>query len=105
MISARITALRVLRPKNPRIPAALQSGRPSVHSPIDRRKGRGAGLHPGPPFYWSESGAPMANAPADRALWRKDAQVSLYHLPSPGQTGMCSPSALWFPELTTAGGR
>jgi hypothetical protein len=50
---------------------------------------------------WSEPNATSHEfaLACDRALWRKGAQVQVYHVCLPGQTGMCSPSALCFPEL------
>ena len=77
----------------------LYRRRTSVQSSLDWRMERAT--RQGRPFRRSQSGAlgRVREAPVDRAPWRKGAQVKRYHIWPPGQTGMCSPSALWFPEL------
>lgn len=85
---------RRLRP-----PAGLQSRRLSVHSPIDRRKGRGADSHTGPPSQWSLTGVVPLHKRRPIAPSGGRTPVLLYHVGSPGQTGIWSLCAFCFPEL------
>lgn len=82
-------------------PAGLCSRRAMVTLPPDWRKRR-ARLAPRS-SRWSEPLATLTRrrmiAPLCCSIPRKDAQVQLYHFRCPGQTGLRSPSALWFPEL------
>jgi hypothetical protein len=68
--------------------AVLRVRRVVVRCAVDPRKARGA-ITTRPSCQWSESEAATGMAPADRALWRKDAHLRLYHFWKPGTPWMC----------------
>ena len=84
---------------------ALHSSAPRLRSAFDERKGRALIRSQGP-SQWSELEAAQEFASAfDRALLAgKDARVRVYTIRLPGQTGMCSSSALWYLELAAGRG-
>ena len=89
-----------------KILAGLQSRPAGVRSRLVPRKTRAASQRC--PCPWSETDVCTRLTPAaDRALHAfkgKDAQVQLYHVRPPGQTGKCSPSRFGSPSRPPAMG-
>jgi hypothetical protein len=88
-------------------PAGLCSRYAMVTLPIQWRKRR-ARRQPRS-FPWSEPCVVIQThrqmiAPLESFRPRKDAHVLLYHVRPPGQTGLRSSSAHWFPELAAGRG-
>jgi hypothetical protein len=104
-MDGKTCGLPVRDSKNRRRAAGLYPRDAAVQSSLHNgRKERGA-VRTRASSHCSEIDAGSVSRHSDRAhRRRRDAYVQFYHVWFPGQTGMCSPSALGFPELAAGRG-
>jgi hypothetical protein len=104
-MDGKTCGLPVRDSKNRRRAAGLYPRDAAVQSSLpNRRMERGTAANR-PSSHYSDVDAGSRSRHSDRAhRRRRDAYVQFYHVWFPGQTGMCSPSALGFPELAAGRG-